>query len=103
MDAYRQKKHKDEKLLSYYTDALNKVVETDVSYKEEQLVQLEKCIDELPKRCRKVFYEKKIKGLRSKQISDNMDISVKTIEGHITRAIKLLKVCMHGLSNSLTV
>ena len=101
MDSYRQKKRRDEKLLSYYNEALNTIIGTDDSYKEARLNQLEKCIEELPKRCRKVFYEKKIKGLRSKEISENLDISVKTIEGHITRAFKLLKACMTGPSSSL--
>lgn len=98
MDNYRQKKRMDEKLLSYYTEAINKVVTSDESYIEERIKQLDKCMNELPKRCRKVFYEKKINGLRTKQIAANMDISIKTIEGHVTRAFKLLKICLYELS-----
>ena len=98
MDTFRQKKHKDEKLMAYYNEALNRVISTDESYKEERLNQLEKCMEELPKRCRKAFYDKKIEGLLTKQIAKNMDISIKTVEGHITRAFKLLKVCLYDLS-----
>ena len=89
--------------MSYYTEAINKVVSSDESHKEERLLQLEKCMNKLPKRCRKVFYEKKINGLRTKQIADNMDISVKTIEGHITRAFKLLKICIYEISEMKTI
>ena len=98
MDNYRQKKRMDEKLLSCYTEAINKVVTSDESYIEERIKQLDKCMNELPKRCRKVFYEKKINGLRTKQIAANMDISIKTTEGHVTRAFKLLKICLYELS-----
>jgi len=100
MESYRKKKRSDEKLLSYYDESLRKVIESDESYKEALMDKLDICMEELPKRCKKVFFEKKIRGLKSQDIAINLDISLKTIEGHITRAYKFLKDCMRTTDSS---
>lgn len=94
MDDYRKIKKRDELLLDYYNISLTKVIESSTDYKEQHILKLEKCLEELPKRCKEVFINKRLKGFRSKEIAENMDISIKTVEGHITRAFKLIKECM---------
>lgn len=94
MDFYRNKKRRDESLTLYYNKALNDIEDNSEDYKEQKLKKLELCIEELPKRCKKVFYAKKIVGLKSQQIAEESGISLKTVEGHITKAYKLLKDCM---------
>lgn len=96
MDYYRMKKKRDEQLIEYYNHSLTKVIDSTENYKEQRLSKLEKCLEELPKRCKKVFLDKRLKGFKSKEIAENMDISIKTVEGHITRAFKLIKECMSG-------
>ena len=96
MDSYRKKAKKDKMLLSYYNIAINQVVEKmdeDEHYKSERLKLLNDCINNLPKRCKEVFIAKKIKGLKHQSISEQLNISIKTIEGHVTRALSLLKAC----------
>jgi len=45
----------------------------------------------LPPRCREVFELSRVHGLRYAEIADTMDISVKTVEAQMARALKALR------------
>ena len=94
VDEYRITNKKNDLLSSYYREAINSVAESDEDYNAERLKKLEHCIEKLPEKCKNVFIAKKITNLKDKQIAEQLDISKKTIEGHITKAFKLLKKCM---------
>ncbi|WP_368378389.1 sigma factor-like helix-turn-helix DNA-binding protein [Polaribacter sp. Q13] len=51
-------------------------------------------MEKLPKRCKVVFYNKKFKGEKSKEIATNLDISIKTVEAHLTKAYVILRDCL---------
>lgn len=53
-----------------------------------------KSIDLLPPKCKDVFVKSRIENLKHKEISVEMDISTKTVENHITKALKHLKVAL---------
>lgn len=94
MQNYRELKRKNNMLSKYYYMATIQAIETDQDLKNKRLKKLEKCISELPERCRAVFYEKKIIGLKYTEVAENLDISIKTVEGHVSRALSFLKKCM---------
>ncbi len=48
-------------------------------------------INELPEKCRIVFKLSREEQLSYKEIASKLNISVRTVEGHIAKAIKLLK------------
>jgi RNA polymerase sigma-70 factor (family 1) len=48
-------------------------------------------IRQLPPKCSEVFTLSKVNGLTYTQIADRLDISVKTVENHIGKALKLLR------------
>lgn len=50
-----------------------------------------KAIDELPDTSRQVFMLSRMRNLSNKEIAAQMDISIKTVEFHITRSLKLLR------------
>lgn len=52
---------------------------------------LEKEIELLPKKCHEVFVLSKKEGLSNQEIADYMNISLKTVEGHLTKALKILR------------
>ena len=54
----------------------------------------EKAINELPEQCRKVFELSRYDGLKYKEIADRLGISVKTVETHISNALKILRVTL---------
>ncbi len=95
MDVHRITKKKNDLLSSYYKDALDFVIESDEDYKAERLKKLENCIEELPEKCKKVFIAKKIANLKNEQVAAQLNISIKTLEGHITKAFKLIRNCMN--------
>ena len=45
----------------------------------------------LPEKCREVFMESRINGLSNKEIASKYQISVKAVENHITKALKIFK------------
>ncbi|QIL37951.1 RNA polymerase sigma-70 factor [Pedobacter sp. HDW13] len=47
--------------------------------------------EELPERCREVFSMSRFEQLSNKEIAEKMNISEKTVEGHITAALKKMK------------
>jgi RNA polymerase sigma factor (sigma-70 family) len=48
-------------------------------------------IEELPQRCREVFMLSRDEHLSHRQISERLGISEKTVDDHITRALKKLR------------
>lgn len=52
---------------------------------------LDTAIEALPERCRQVFELSFMRDLRNKEISEMLNISVNTVESHITNALKTLR------------
>lgn len=52
---------------------------------------INKLIDELPTKTKQVFTMSKVRGLSNSEISIKLQIHPKTVEGHITKAFKLLR------------
>jgi RNA polymerase sigma-70 factor (ECF subfamily) len=73
-----------------YFEAIDLV--SDIEPKElESLIKLMNAeIDNLPSKCREIFLMNKKEGLTHTEISEYLNISIKTVEGHITRAFKIL-------------
>lgn len=58
---------------------------------KEILQQSRNAIAELPEQCRKVFLLSREEGMQNQEIAAALGISVKTVEAHITKAIKYLR------------
>ncbi len=65
---------------------------------DEQLMQdrdieqvIEKALQALPERCRQIFILHKIEGKKQKEIAQQLDISVKTVENQVAIAYKKLR------------
>ena len=63
---------------------------------KEFVEQIETIIESLPEKCRKVYKLSRIEELSHKEISDRLNISTKTVENHITKALRVLKLQMGG-------
>ncbi len=51
-------------------------------------------VEELPAKCRAVFTKSRVEHLSNAEIAADMNLSEKTVEGHITRAIKAVRIAM---------
>lgn len=67
-----------------------------VAQYEEVLRQVENLVESLPPQCRKVFLLSRFEGKKYQEIADELDISVKTVEVHIGKALDLMR---RGLKN----
>lgn len=69
---------------------INTIID-DNSYDIEQLMtRVNNEIEKLPGKCKRVFILNKKEGLTHDEIAEYLKISKKTVEGHITRAFKIL-------------
>ena len=69
---------------SQLTDALD-----DLALSELETA-LEAALETLPERCRMVFVMKRLEGMSQKEIAQALNISTKTVENQITKAMKVL-------------
>lgn len=52
---------------------------------------IEKALESLPERCREIFVMSKIEGKKQKEIAEELNVSIKTIECQMTIAYKKLR------------
>lgn len=65
---------------------------TDTEEEESKRIGLLPAVlDQLSPRCREAFLLSKYNKLKYKEIAEEMDISVKTVEIHISRALSVLR------------
>lgn len=91
VDDFRKKKSMSALHDQYYF-MLNQFVENigdeDLS---EKLKSMNIMISKLPTKTKTIFTLSKQSGLSNIEISESLNISIKTVEGHITKAFKLLR------------
>lgn len=54
--------------------------------------QINLLIDRLPKRCKEVFKLSRIKGFKNKEIASSLLISEKTVEAHLSKSLKFIRI-----------
>lgn len=77
---------------SFYVDKCTEDKEPDaeIMFRELELVT-EEAIEKLPDQCRYIFKLSRVDGKKNKEIAEELDLSVRTVETQIYRALKLLK------------
>tara|TARA_B100002049_G_scaffold216066_1_gene181806 strand:- start:342 stop:920 length:579 start_codon:yes stop_codon:yes gene_type:complete len=91
VDLYR----KDNKnvLLSdtIYLEAILESEETSEDDLESRMEQIDRAVENLPKKCKQVFLMKRQDNLRNQEIADYLGISLKTVEDHVSRALRIIR------------
>ena len=83
-----------------YAQALNEVVEeTDDEAIKKLMIIVTEEIDRLPSKCKKVFLLSKTDGLSNIEISEYLNISLKTVESHISKAYTIIRVRLGDKNN----
>ncbi len=73
--------------ISYYDN----IPEGMASLLEKEMIEeVEKAITKLPAMCQKVFRMSRIEYKKNKEIAEELNISQKTVEKHLTKALKVL-------------
>ena len=63
----------------------------------EEMAQINDAINHLPSRCKQVFVLAKIEKLPYKEIADMLNISVKTINIHVAKALEVIKSRLNSI------
>jgi len=71
--------------LQYYINSEKSILEFGIKDR------IEKVVGQLPEKCCLVFKESRFNGLTNKEISDKLNVSVKAVEKHITKALKIFR------------
>ncbi|MBC6999152.1 RNA polymerase sigma-70 factor [Cytophaga sp. FL35] len=79
---YLEKKH---------FEAVDLIIENDYEEMQRLMQIVNTEIEKLPKKCKEIFLLNKRDGLTHSEISEHLNLSVKTVEGHITKAFKILR------------
>jgi RNA polymerase sigma-70 factor (ECF subfamily) len=102
LNSLRDKKVKNKRLTTYSIEeaevqsrinALDSLDTSNLTMSEIERI-IEETMTKLPSQCRKVFYLSRFENTKNIDIANSLDISVKTVEGHITKAIKIFKVSL---------
>ena len=64
------------------------------------LKRLKEALNHLPEQCREIYCMKNLEGLTYKEIAEYLEISEKTVEVQIFRALKKLRELMGGYKNT---
>ncbi|MFT4247370.1 MAG: RNA polymerase sigma factor [Pseudomonas sp.] len=67
-----------------------------------ELERLARMISELPPQCRQVFMLRKVDGLSHREISERMNISISTVEKHLSKGLRLCTDRLAGNDRNAT-
>ena len=91
VDDFRKKKSMSALHDQYYFMLNQFVTSTSDEDLSEKLKSMNIMISKLPTKTKTIFTLSKQSGLSNIEISESLNISIKTVEGHITKAFKLLR------------
>ncbi|MCK0130832.1 sigma-70 family RNA polymerase sigma factor [Flavobacteriaceae bacterium F08102] len=75
-----------------FLKALNNTVDdANKELLERKIAVVKESITKLPKRCKETFLLSKKEGLTNIEIAEYLNVSIKTVEGHLTKAYTLLR------------
>lgn len=66
------------------------IIDNQLEHKEFEL-QIQGVIDQLPDRCKTIFRLNRFDGKKNKEIAKELDISIRTVETQISKALKFLR------------
>lgn len=91
IDQYRKKKAVFT-LEKKYIEALTYIVEEEDEKSLEKLMNIvRKEIDKLPPKCKQTFLLSKEEGLTNVEIAEYLNVTIKSVEAHITKAFSILR------------
>lgn len=94
--------------LQYQQHAVQTVASQDLSTEQwlsfgELRNRLAILVGELPEKCRLVFHLSREEGMSHKEIAATIGIAEKTVEAHLSRALRTLRTQLQSLSSFLSV
>ncbi|GAA5221907.1 RNA polymerase sigma factor [Membranihabitans marinus] len=83
------------KISNEHLEIIKRLQQEQSSYDSRAAMELKdeiiQTLDQLPNKCREVFYMSRFQHIPNQEIADQMGISKRTVETHISHAIKYLR------------
>ncbi len=92
----------DTKIQQIYIQSQLLEQENDLFLKELQEI-IQQTVGSMPSQCRKVFLLSRKDELKNKEIAEQLGISVKAVEKHISKALHILRSKLNGIEISLLI
>ncbi len=83
----------DQNELDMNTEVLDSLDSSAITFEEIGRI-IEKTLEELPPQCKKVFILSRFGERKNKEIAEELNISVKVVEKHISKGLKKFKVTL---------
>ena len=100
---FRSDKQEEYRRLTENFDALSDPI-LDELFAMEIQTEINRAVNGLPEQCRKVFILSRTNGLKNKEISESLELSEKTVESHLTKALKTIRQALeHKFPGSLNL
>lgn len=87
---FRTDKQEEYRRLTENSDALSDPILDDIFAMEIEL-EVNRAVNLLPEQCRKVFIMSRRNGLKNREISETLELSEKTVESHMSKALKTIR------------
>lgn len=71
----------------------------NITQYEESYNRVKELVESLPPQCRKIFLMSRFEGKKHQEIANELEVSLKTVEAHLTKGLNILK---KGLKDYLT-
>jgi RNA polymerase sigma-70 factor (ECF subfamily) len=83
------------KFRSYVLDVeiedADQVFENNSISQTETQIKIQQALSKLPEKCKQVFELSRFEELKYKEIAEKLGISIKTVEGQVSKALKILR------------
>jgi len=91
---YLKHKKVEEKYIRQMAELSNRhlAYDPDLYLASELQEKVKNVIDLLPEKCREIFIMSRIQGLKNEEIATNLNLSKRTVETQISKALKVLRI-----------
>ena len=87
----KKQTNKNRHLANYFQESVKEENGYDVIFESALMDSLNTIINDLPDHCREIFHLSRIEGLKHKEIATKLNISPRTVETQIYRALRTIK------------
>ena len=91
IDTYKKQKRDNQLLIDLKYEAINSILEEDVSITNQKIKRVKELIEMLPEKCKEILILSKERGLKNKEIAEKLGISIKTVESQIRIAFQKIR------------
>lgn len=91
---YLKHKRVEEKYIRSMSELSNQhlIFDPDVYVETELQEKIKNAIDLLPEKCREIFIMSRLRGLKNEEIATELNLSKRTVETQISKALKVMRV-----------